>query len=109
MRARAEREKRAVWRRTKTMTTSIADLSAAEVMKKFARKEGDTGSAEVQVALLTRRLEILARHFKKHGQDKHSRRGLLRVVSKRKGLLGWLRNEDVNRYRTLISELGLRK
>ena len=81
----------------------------AEVIKKFKRSDSDTGSPEVQVALLTKRLEKLSDHFKRHPQDKHSQRGLMGVVSKRKQLLAYLRNEDVNRYRTLISELGLRK
>ncbi|MCI5064712.1 30S ribosomal protein S15 [bacterium] len=81
----------------------------AEAAAKFRKSETDTGSPEVQVAILTRRLENLNRHFEHHKLDKHSRRGLLRIVSKRKRLLGYLRNEDIGRYRALISELGLRK
>lgn len=89
------------------MALSSEDTSG--VIAKFGRSEGDTGSVEVQVALLTKRLEQLNGHFKSHPQDKHSKRGLQRVVSSRKRLLNYLRNEDVNRYRALINELGLRK
>lgn len=81
----------------------------AEVMKEYQLHEGDTGSPEVQIATLTKRLEVLMDHFKRHPQDKHSRRGLMGVVSKRNRLLQYLRGEDINRYRTLISSLGLRK
>ncbi len=80
-----------------------------EIIAKFGKSENDTASPEVQVALITKRLETLATHFQKHKQDKHSRRGLLGLVSQRKRLLGYLRSEDVTRYRTLIGELGLRK
>jgi small subunit ribosomal protein S15 len=80
-----------------------------DVIEKFKRGEGDTGSPEVQVALLTRRLEQLKTHFAKHTLDKHSKRGLLKIVSQRKRLLGYLKKEDITRYRTLIGELGLRK
>ncbi|NBW41451.1 30S ribosomal protein S15 [bacterium] len=83
--------------------------SKADVIAKFKRGEGDTGSPEVQIALLTRRLEQLKTHFDKHSLDKHSKRGLLKIVSQRKRLLSYLRNEDITRYRTLIGELGLRK
>ena len=90
---------------------SFAEGSAdkSEVIDKFKVNDKDTGSPEVQVAILTKRLEQLTTHFSKHPADKHSRRGLLQIVSRRKKLLNYLRNEDVNRYRTLISELGLRK
>ncbi len=87
-------------------------ISAGEksaVVKKFARSNGDTGSVEVQVALLTQKLEQLTKHAAKHPQDKHSARGLQGVVSKRKHLLKYLSDRDVNRYRALINELGLRK
>lgn len=83
--------------------------SKSEVVKKFQRAEGDTGSPEVQVAVLTHKLEQLNKHFLTNKLDKHSKRGLLRVVSKRKRLLGYLKNENIERYRALISELGLRK
>ena len=81
----------------------------ADIVAKFGKSPNDTASPEVQVALITKRLENLAVHFSKHGQDKHSRRGLLGLVSKRKRLLGYLKSEDITRYRSLISELGLRK
>ncbi len=79
------------------------------IIDKYKRSEGDTGSPEVQIALLTKRLEVLKTHFSSHKQDKHSNRGLLGVVSKRKRLLQYLKNEDVNRYRAILSDLGLRK
>jgi small subunit ribosomal protein S15 len=75
----------------------------------FARAEGDTGSPEVQVAVLTRRIEQLTEHLKTHAKDHHSRRGLLMMVGKRRRLLDYLRREDVERYRALISRLGLRR
>jgi len=81
----------------------------AETIKKFQLHPTDTGSPEVQIALLTKRLEQLNGHFASHKQDKHSMRGLLKVVSKRKSLLQYLMREDVNRYRKVISELNLRK
>lgn len=81
----------------------------SDIIEKFRVHEGDTGSPEVQIALLTKRLEVLADHFQKHPQDKHSKRGLMQVVSRRKRLLQYLRGEDINRYRSIISSLGLRK
>jgi small subunit ribosomal protein S15 len=75
----------------------------------FRRGEADTGSPEVQVALLTRRIEELTEHLKTHEKDHHSRRGLLQMVGKRRRLLDYLRREDVERYRALISRLGLRR
>jgi small subunit ribosomal protein S15 len=75
----------------------------------FRRGETDTGSPEVQVAVLTRRIEGLTEHLKAHGKDHHSRRGLLQMVGKRRRLLDYLRREDVERYRSLISRLGLRR
>ena len=80
-----------------------------EIIKKFQTKEGDTGSPEVQIALLTKRLEILSGHFQTHANDKHSRRGMMKLISRRKSLLGHLKKEDMNRYRTVIGALGLRK
>lgn len=88
---------------------SEEQTTKAQIISKYQKSEGDTGSPEVQVAILTHRLETLNRHFSKHKLDKHSRRGLLKIVSKRKRLLGYLKNEDINRYRTLIADLGLRK
>ena len=81
----------------------------ARVIEKFRVHDSDTGSPEVQVAMLTKRLDVLTEHFQKHPQDKHSRRGLMGVVSRRKRLLQYLRGEDIGRYRTIISSLGLRK
>jgi small subunit ribosomal protein S15 len=75
----------------------------------YRRGEADTGSPEVQVALLTRRIEQLTEHLKAHAKDHHSRRGLLMMVGKRRRLLDYLRTEDIERYRALISRLGLRR
>jgi small subunit ribosomal protein S15 len=80
-----------------------------EIIQKFARGEGDTGSPEVQVALLSRRISDLTEHFKTHKHDHHSRRGLFKPISRRRSLLNYLKRQDVNRYKTLIGELGLRK
>lgn len=80
-----------------------------EVINKFRRHDGDTGSPEVQVALLTSRITYLTEHFKTHKKDHHSRRGLLKLVGQRRRLLDYLKRKDVERYRTLIGELGLRK
>jgi small subunit ribosomal protein S15 len=81
----------------------------AEVVKANARKAGDTGSPEVQVALLTTRINELAPHFKEHSKDHHGRRGLLRMVNSRKSLLTYLKGKDFDRYTALIAKLGLRK
>ncbi|MBE6071001.1 MAG: 30S ribosomal protein S15 [Clostridium butyricum] len=80
-----------------------------EIIKKFGRDEQDTGSPEVQVALLTERINTLQEHFKVHKKDHHSRRGLLKMVGQRRGLLNYLSKQDIERYRTLIKELGLRR
>ena len=80
-----------------------------EILNSFARTEGDTGSTEVQVALLTERIRELTEHLKVHKKDEHSRRGLLIMVGKRKRLLAYLEKIDIERYRTLISKLGIRK
>lgn len=85
------------------------NLSKTEIMAKFARKEGDTGSPEVQIALLTDRISQLNEHLASHPKDFHSRRGLLKMVGQRRNLLGYLKDKDVERYRILIAELGLRK
>ena len=79
------------------------------IMNDFARKENDTGSVEVQVAVLTEEINRLTQHMKTHKKDHHSNRGLLKKVGRRRNLLTYLRNEDVNRYRDLITRLGLRK
>lgn len=78
-----------------------------EVIEKFKLHEGDTGSSEVQIALLTRRIESLVEHLKKNKKDQHSRRGLLLLVGQRKRLLKYLRREDIKRYEELTSGLGL--
>ena len=79
------------------------------IVNDYKRGESDTGSPEVQVALLTARIEDLSGHFKEHKQDHHSRQGLLRCVNQRRKLLDYLKNKDLGRYRDLISRLGLRK
>jgi small subunit ribosomal protein S15 len=80
-----------------------------EIISKFGRKENDTGSPEVQVALLTERINHLTEHLKLHKKDHHSRRGLLKMVGQRKGILNYIKDKDVVKYRELIAELGLRK
>jgi len=89
------------------MTVSVE--ARAKIVGEFARGKGDTGSPEVQVALLTSRINDLTGHFKEHVKDHHSRRGLLRMVSQRRKLLDYLKGVDVDRYRALIEKLGLRK
>ncbi|MFN2489930.1 MAG: 30S ribosomal protein S15 [Actinomycetota bacterium] len=79
------------------------------IITEHARGEGDTGSPEVQVALLSRRISELTEHLKTHPKDHHSRRGLLRMVGRRRRLLGYLQREDIERYRSLIARLGLRR
>ena len=81
----------------------------AEIIKDNAREKGDTGSPEVQVAILTERIRNLTEHFKGHHKDNHSRRGLLMMVNKRRTLLAYLKKKDVERYNALIQKLGLRK
>jgi small subunit ribosomal protein S15 len=80
-----------------------------ELVQKFKRHEKDTGSPEVQVALLSERITYLTEHFKTHKKDHHSRRGLLKLVGQRRRLLDYLRTVDVTRYKTLIEQLGIRK
>ena len=80
-----------------------------QIIKDYARTEGDTGSPEVQVALLTARINDLTDHFKANPKDHHSRRGLLKMVGQRRGLLAYLKRNDIERYRALIERLGLRK
>lgn len=88
---------------------SITVEEKNKVMKEFATKDGDTGSPEVQVAILTSRIATLTEHFKTHKKDNHSRRGLLMMVNKRRTLLAYLKKIDVERYNALIQKLGLRK
>jgi small subunit ribosomal protein S15 len=81
----------------------------AEIVREYQRGESDTGSPEVQVALLTGRIQYLTDHFKAHKSDHHSRRGLLRLVNQRRSLLDYLKKKDIERYRDLIQRLGLRR
>ncbi len=80
-----------------------------EIIEKYATHEGDTGSPEVQVALISDRITYLTDHFKTHAKDHHSRRGLLKLVGQRRSLLQYLKKKDINRYRSLIQALGIRK
>ena len=88
---------------------SIAPGRKADVIKSYATKSGDTGSPEVQVAILTERINNLTGHFKTHVKDNHSRRGLLKLVSQRRQLLDYVRRSDEARYKTLIEKLGIRR
>jgi small subunit ribosomal protein S15 len=88
---------------------SVTTGRKAEVMKEFAKKPGDTGSPEVQVAILSERINNLTEHFKSHVKDNHSRRGLLKLVSQRRSLFTYLAKVDAERYRSLIDRLGLRR
>lgn len=88
---------------------SIEAERKAELIKEYATKEGDTGSPEVQVAILTERITNLTEHFKDHGKDNHSRRGLLKMVSQRRRLLDYVKKKDQARYADLIKRLGLRR
>lgn len=88
---------------------SITVEEKARVMKEYATKDGDTGSPEVQVAILTSRINTLTEHFKTHKKDNHSRRGLLKMVSQRRKLLDYTRGKDEARYQDLIKRLGLRR
>ncbi len=81
----------------------------ATIVSKFARNPKDTGSAEVQIAILTEEINVLTEHLKTHSHDFHSRRGLLKKVGQRRSMLNYLMNEDVARYRALVTKLGLRK
>ena len=87
----------------------ISAQQKSEIIKEHSRGTNDTGSPEVQVALLTARITDLTEHFKEHKQDFHSRQGLLRMVSKRRKMLDYLKRKDIERYRALIAKLGLRK
>ena len=87
---------------------SLLAAEKAKIIKEHQLTAGDTGSAEVQVAILSAKIDRLTEHFKKHNHDHHSRRGLLRMVSQRRKLLGYLRSTDLSRYRNLIERLGLR-
>ena len=88
---------------------AISKVEKQEIIKAYAVHEGDTGSPEVQVAVLNAEINRLNDHLKQHKHDHHSRRGLLRMVGKRRNLLTYLRNKDINRYASLIERLGLRR
>ena len=91
------------------MRMPTSGAQKAQIVKDYQRKQSDTGSPEVQVALLSARITELTEHFKVHVKDHHSRRGLLRMVSQRRKLLDYLKRSNVEKYRTLIDRLGLRK
>jgi small subunit ribosomal protein S15 len=93
----------------KTAAPTVAGTARDEIIKQYARSEGDTGSPEVQVALLTQRIAHLTDHLKEHKHDHHSRRGLLLLVGQRRRLLNYLQAKDIERYRSLIERLGLRR
>jgi small subunit ribosomal protein S15 len=103
--------RRALAKKSRSLTHSGTEMSInkAEVVKDNARAANDTGSPEVQVALLTARINYLTPHFKTNAKDHHGRRGLLRMVSRRRKLLDYLRSKDAERYTALIAKLGLRK
>ncbi len=81
----------------------------SQIIEKYKRDENDTGSPEVQIAILSERINELTEHLKVHKKDNHSRRGLLKMVGKRRNLLNYLAKKDINRYREIVSQLGLRK
>lgn len=86
-----------------------ATINKQEIIEKYGRTPNDTGSPEVQIALLTARIDLLTEHLKEHKKDHHSRRGLLMMVGQRRGLLNYLYEQDIERYRAIIKELGLRR
>ena len=88
---------------------ALVQEKKTELVQRFKRHDSDTGSPEVQVALLSERITYLTEHFKTHKKDHHSRRGLLKLVGQRRRLLDYLRTVDVNRYKSLIDQLGIRK
>ena len=88
---------------------SIDTKTKQDLIKQFARKDNDTGSPEVQVAILTTRITNLSEHFKTHKKDNHSRRGLLKLVSQRRKILDYVKSKDESRYKTLIEQLGIRR
>ena len=94
---------------TKSVPNPLKDASKADIISQYATAEGDTGSPEVQIALLTGRIAHLTEHLKEHKHDHHSRRGLLLLVGQRRRLLNYLQKTDIGRYRSLIERLGLRR
>lgn len=93
----------------KTAAPTVAGTPREEIIKQYARSEGDTGSPEVQIALLTQRISHLTEHLKEHKHDHHSRRGLMLMVGQRRRLLNYVAKNDVEHYRALIARLGLRR
>ena len=91
------------------MATGTDAETKKKIIAEYATSEGDTGSAEVQIALLTRRINDLTEHLKTHKHDHHSRRGLLLLVGQRRRLLNYMQKEDINRYRSIVERLGLRR
>ena len=87
----------------------MTNAEKQQIMKEYARSEGDTGSPEVQIAVLTKRINDLTEHLKVHKKDHHSRRGLLKMVGHRRNLLAYLQKKDIERYRAIVASLGLRK
>lgn len=99
----------AIYSKQRGFTVVLLAESKEEMIEKFRRHESDTGSPEVQVAILTHRISYLTEHLKIHKKDHHSRRGLLILVGRRRSLLDYVKKKDVNRYRSLIERLGLRR
>jgi small subunit ribosomal protein S15 len=97
------------WKRKETKQMAMSTPDKAKIVADYQRVQGDTGSPEVQVALLTARINDLTGHFKAHVKDHHSRRGLLKMVSQRRKMLDYLKRKNVEGYRSLIERLGLRK
>ena len=91
------------------MTVGDVAGNKANLIKDYGRHSNDTGSSEVQIALLTDRIQNLSEHFQTNNKDEHSKRGMLKLIFRRKSLLKYLKNEDIERYRSLIAKLGLRK
>ena len=87
----------------------ISKEKKTAIIKEYARCEGDTGSPEVQIAVLSARIQELTEHLKEHPKDNHSRRGMFKMVGQRRGLLNYLKKKDIERYRALIEKLGIRK
>ncbi|MCC6137852.1 MAG: 30S ribosomal protein S15 [Bdellovibrionaceae bacterium] len=88
---------------------AISKEQTQQIVKKFQRKDLDTGSSEVQIALITYRIKDLAEHFKKHSKDHHGTQGLIKLVNRRRTLLDYLKRTDMKKYQTLIADLGIRK
>ena len=87
---------------------SITKERTAELIKEYGKGEGDSGSVEVQVAILTERIRNLTEHLKVHKKDNHTRRGLMKLIGKRRGLLKYIKDRDINEYRALVKKLGIR-